>query len=47
MKRDEKFHPAIAQFTANGQSMYIMSRLRSRINIVGVKNPLPAWAAGG
>jgi DNA-binding GntR family transcriptional regulator len=37
MKHDSKFHLAIVEFTENSQIVEIMNRLRSRINLVGIK----------
>jgi len=37
MKHDTKFHLAIAQFSDNREILEVMNRLRSRINLVGIK----------
>lgn len=37
MKHDTKFHLALVDFSGNSQIQEVMSRLRSRINIIGIK----------
>ena len=37
MKHDTKFHLALVEFSGNSQIIEIMNRLRSRINLVGIK----------
>lgn len=37
MKHDTKFHLTLVEFSGNSQIQEIMNRLRSRINIIGIK----------